>query len=380
MDRLFRSAKSAKSAVKTHMKTFQERSMLVRFSGGIGFSSRKKDKKVAKEVARSKGTADEDIDVLKRLLPKGSLDAWENAINAARDAHEEATRPWKDDGYRILKSENFTSYTDMMRKHRALCEAQRDQFAQLYPSYCESAPGRLNGLYDPKDFKPIETLLKKFKFKLDWLPVAVGDDFRCDIANDQMAEELATIKRQLDSESRAAALRPFLDPSARREERLSDPDAVFRDTLVSNITEMLRLTPEGDPDLDVLITRIKDLVRHDPQVLRESPSTRQATAAKANEILASMSGYLGAADTPAAPPLELPAPEPETETILPNFDQVANVTLQLDGETAKFVPLPLPMPTPPPPAPLAPGAPASPPAPAIPAWRHALRCTTKTLL
>ena len=132
---------------------------------------------------------------------------------------------------------------------------------------------------------------------MDVKPAPTGEDFRVDLAD----EDLAEIRQQIDLDSRANLLRPLLDPVRRMVERLSESDAVFRDTLVTNITDILKLTPDGDPAIDAVIARVKDLVRHDPEVLRQSPSVRQATAQKANEILATMTGYLGVGDAPAAP-------------------------------------------------------------------------------
>ena len=349
------------------MKTFQQKSMLVRFSSGIGFSCRKKDKKVSKEVAQSKDADEASVDVFKRLLPKGALDAWQTAIETAREAHDKLTLPWRDDGYRILRSDKFMEHSDAMRKHRALVEAERDTFIAAYPGYCEKAPDRLSQMYDPKDFPPVEKLTKRFKFKIDVLPVPDGDDFRVDLAD----EDLAEIRQQIDLDARANTLRPLVEPVRRMIERLKDPEATFRNTLVTNITDIIKLVPDGDPAIDALITRVKELVRHDPEVLRQSPSVRQATAAKANEILATMSGYLNG-DAQAAPPLELPPLEPE-----PLLEAVLNtISEPLSGA---LVSRPVVIPTPPilpsfVPVPLPASKPAAP-------WRRALtRCTTATLL
>ena len=145
-------------------------------------------------------------------------------------------------------------------------------------------------------------------------------------------------------------------------ERLKDPEATFRNTLVTNITDIIKLVPDGDPAIDALITRVKELVRHDPEVLRQSPSVRQATAAKANEILATMSGYL-TGDAPAAPPLELPPLEPEP-LLEAGLNTISSpVVIPPPPVLPSIVPVPFPA-----------SKPAAP-------WRRALtRCTTATLL
>jgi hypothetical protein len=191
------------------------------------------------------------------------------------------------------------------------------------------------------------------------LPVPDGDDFRVDLAD----EDLAEIRQQIDLDARANTLRPLVEPVRRMIERLKDPEATFRNTLVTNITDIIKLVPDGDPAIDALITRVKELVRHDPEVLRQSPSVRQATAAKANEILATMSGYL-TGDAPAAPPLELPPLEPEPLSEPLSGPVVSSpVVIPPPPVLPSIVPVPFPA-----------SKPAAP-------WRRALtRCTTATLL
>ncbi len=287
--------------------------MLVRFSSGVGFSCRKRDKKVTREVAESKETTEDSVDVFKRLLPKGALDPWQEAIEAARKVHDDMTLPWRDDGYRLLRSDKFLAHSEAMRKQRALVEAERDRFIEAYPGYCRNAPDRLKQMYEARDFPSVEKLTKRFKFKVDVMPVPDGADFRVDLAD----EHLAAIRLQIDADTRANTLRPLLEPLSRMVERLAKPEQVFRDTLVTNIQDILKLIPEGDPEIDRLIERVKELTRHDAQVLRDSKSTRQATAVKANEILATMSGYFSGDATPPAAPLEMPEPEPQTAVLLP---------------------------------------------------------------
>jgi hypothetical protein len=94
----------------------------------------------------------------------------------------------------------------------------------------------------------------------------------------------------------------------------------------------------------------------------------QATAAKANEILATMSGYL-TGDAPAAPPLELPPLEPEplleaaSSEPLSSPVVISPVVIPPPPVLPSIVPVPFPA-----------SKPAAP-------WRRALtRCTTATLL
>ena len=70
--------------------------------------------------------------------------------------------------------------------------------------------------------------------------------------------------------------------------KLRDPKAIFRDTLVSNLTEILALVPDlnlaDDPQIADLARQAGDLVEHDAATLRDDPIARANTASRADEI------------------------------------------------------------------------------------------------
>jgi hypothetical protein len=79
-------------------------------------------------------------------------------------------------------------------------------------------------------------------------------------------------------------------------ERLSDPEKIFRDSLVENVVELVDLLPRlnltGDSRLeDMRQVVAKKLTRHDPQTLRENQHVRKETAKAAEDILQAMAGY-----------------------------------------------------------------------------------------
>ncbi len=79
-------------------------------------------------------------------------------------------------------------------------------------------------------------------------------------------------------------------------ERLAQPDAIFRDTLIGNADEVCdvlqRLNVTNDPDLESMRVRVKkELTRYTPDTLRDVPSHRQQTADRAADILKTMEGF-----------------------------------------------------------------------------------------
>lgn len=80
-------------------------------------------------------------------------------------------------------------------------------------------------------------------------------------------------------------------------ERLHDPKAIFRDTLVSNIVDLVNLLPAlnvaEDPDLESMRSRVESILAGlKAEDLREDKALRQETAKDAESILRDMQAYM----------------------------------------------------------------------------------------
>ena len=69
---------------------------------------------------------------------------------------------------------------------------------------------------------------------------------------------------------------------------MRDPKGIFRDSLVSNLAEVLALVPDlnlaDDAQIAELARQAGDLVEHDASTLRDDPIARANTASRADEI------------------------------------------------------------------------------------------------
>jgi hypothetical protein len=307
------------------MSTIHSRAMLVSLSIGM-FSPRKTDKSITREVIHQHQASDSAGKFVKQILPEEALEAIKQVQNSARTYHYENTCPWTDEGARILPSVHYMDYVDKMRGFRNKFEAQRDVFLENYDKFKETARLRLAGMFKEDDYPDIESVKGKFTFKTDFLPFPTAADFRVDIAE----EEMSALKQQMESriaEASSAARRDLWlrleTPLKAMAERLSDPDAIFRDTLVTNLKDIVSLIPKlnvtGDQDLERIRRDVQQLTATSADTLRKSPSTRRQTAARANDILATMSGYL-CGNEPATAPIELPPEQPVADLIPPPLD------------------------------------------------------------
>jgi len=92
--------------------------------------------------------------------------------------------------------------------------------------------------------------------------------------------------------------RRLAEVTKRFAETLSNPDAIFRDSLVENAVELVNLLPRlnvaNDPELEKIRKEVsKKLASQDAENLRNAPKVRQKAADDAQAILDKMSGFLG---------------------------------------------------------------------------------------
>ncbi len=287
------------------------------------FSPRKTDKKVTKEVIDQNSAGEKAGKFVKALLPEEALESLKKLQSEARQYHYENSLAWTDEGARILPSTHYMEYVDKMRGFSRRFEDEVDKFMASYDDFVERARIQLNRMFDAGDYP--DWLGQRVFICSDFLPFPDGSDFRLDIAD----EELAHLRQQTDQrvqEASDAARRDLwlrlLTPLKAMAERLNLPESadgkgpVFRDTLVGNISDIVKLIPAlnvtGDADLEKIRCLVQDqLTKHTPETLRKSRSARRETAAAANAILATMSGYLPEDAAPSMPALEVVAePEP----------------------------------------------------------------------
>ncbi len=136
-------------------------------------------------------------------------------------------------------------------------------------------------------------------FEPEFAPVPDGGDLRIELQKEGMAALQAAIESRVEkaeANAKADVARRLSEPLAAIVNRLSEPDAVFRDSLLGNLREICDLLPAlnitGDPTLEAARKRIRaELYHTDADLCRENAAVRGATARKAQEILDTMTGY-----------------------------------------------------------------------------------------
>lgn len=274
--------------------------MIVRLSISQ-WTARKFDKSVTKRVASDYSVDDTVGRYNKVLIAKEAIQSVTRAASAARAFHYENTLPWDDGGGRILPSENFNTYSKEMRKLKDQFDQAVREFLGNYDEYREAARSKLGGMFNPADYPGSSEIAGKFQFSTDIEPVPNSGDFRVNI----QSKEAANIKKQLDQRVEERVQEATKDLYVRLNtvvgrlaDKLADKDAIFRDSLIDNIAELVNLLPKlnvaADPNLESLRKETKKkLGALEPDTLRKDVVARDKAVDDAKAILDKMSAYIG---------------------------------------------------------------------------------------
>ena len=264
------------------------------------WSGAKFDRKVTEETNTAHGAASDAGRYNKKLLPSGdnSFKKLTSHIAAVRVLHAAQTLAWSDDGWRLLPVANYQRYTDKLRDAKHVYDSLLADFLADYPQLRQDARVKLNGMYRDDDYP--DDVAAKYDFAIEYSPVPSGGDFRVELSQaeiDVIATRTESRVKTAFEDAHRDAVKRLYKCVASIHERLASPDAIFRDSLINNATELCdvltRLNISGDANLETLRKQTDALATVQPATLRNDTVTRIQTANAAQGILDSMMSVYG---------------------------------------------------------------------------------------
>lgn len=283
------------------------------------WTGRKFDREITDNVNEDLDASDDTGRYNKLLVPASAMQPVQKAVTRARQKHERLTQPWLQKGARLLSNALYLEYAEAMKERREEFESEVRKFLALYPTLKERRRAEMGRAFREDDYPTVERLTDRFRFRINFLPCP-ADDFRLGIAKEH-AEEM---RKQIEASLRLAVDEAMADPINRVIEtvgcmaaklkaykpavKAKDGDgkmvtvekaeSVFRDSLVDNVRELVRLLPAfnltGSDGLDRLTADIESkLCAHDADALRGDAEARATVAAEAEAIMAEAKDLLG---------------------------------------------------------------------------------------
>lgn len=262
------------------------------------WGARKFDKQATNTIETTYTTKGKVGNYSKKLLPHAKeLDDIARLDGGIRAYFYEQTLPWLQDGSRILKSTNYLSFT---REFHAMKEKRNtlvESFIAQYPYLKGEAMLKLGTLYHEGEYPSVGKLRASYACEISFMPIPDVGDFRTEILD---SEKQAFLKKMAEMEAEAMrdCWQRLHDVVSRAANKLATPDAVFRDSLLENISEMCNLLPRlnvvDDPALETMRQELESYIsKVSAEACRASHGVRNDVATKLADIDSKMSAFMG---------------------------------------------------------------------------------------
>ena len=265
------------------------------------WAGRKLDKSASQKVTLDNRASTGVANVNKKLLGDcAELSAVLKFAANARNAHYAMTMPWSDTGMRLLPTTRYFKYNEAMIALKAEYFSLVDAFLSSYNWEITQAQVKLGDLFNPNEYPSVAALQTKFGFGFTYIPISEAKDWRIDIeasAKEELAAHYQSYYRNQLEAAMADVNGRVRVVAERMSERLDygdkDTKKVFRDTLVSNVLEMVDLMDAcnltGNQTMKDNAQALRDALHGiDADDLREDPRLRRATKKAVDDVIATL--------------------------------------------------------------------------------------------
>jgi hypothetical protein len=207
------------------------------------------------------------------------------------------TMPWLDRGPRLLTTPCFFEFNKQVTGLiNEVEQVALPAFFADYPNMIARAGStdRLGDLFNPDHYPDVETLKTHYSITLKYAPVPDAGDFRVDVGHEALQMLRSSYETYYQDQLKSA----YADVWTRTHEALTnmskrlegEKKQLFRDTLVSNVEDMVALLDQfnitDDPNMRRAKARIEQTLRGvTPEALREDDSYRLDTKRKVDQLL-----------------------------------------------------------------------------------------------
>lgn len=267
----------------------------------------KSDKAAARALAKLKGAKSKAVSAKKKLIESKVHEALQEQSRAIYRYHIAATLPWGNLGQRYLPNVKLIDYINTLgidADRNVLPNSMayefyelKNQFLDDYARAAAAAQEHLGDMFDESQYPSVYELDRKVGIRVDYEFIADPDDHRVKIG-DEAARAMhrqyeGVLKRRMEA-AYADVFERLRKPLVNMSSMLDYSDAKdktgFRDTLVSNITNIVELmrtcNVTNDPTMTNLTNQLRDTLSGvTPDMLRTNVQTRLSTKLKVDQII-----------------------------------------------------------------------------------------------
>jgi len=192
------------SALVSTAPSISSAAMTVDFNASV-WTARKKDHKATAEVEVAHQAEKGVASVSKNLLGDcEELKAVQKFAANTRNVHYSMTMPWSDNGARLLTTQQYFKYHEVMTDLQNEFGRLVDVFLDVYEGKITDAQTALGAMWNGDEYPTRAALEDKFGFRISYVPLPDSGDFRLDIGNEAMAQIKTQYEEHFTSSINAA--------------------------------------------------------------------------------------------------------------------------------------------------------------------------------
>ena len=260
------------------------------------------DSEASREVERANEAEENTVRVIKTLMDFPEYKDFKTIGSKARSFHRDHTMPWLWGGTGILPMDLYDPYKNYMDDNIYEAEKATKVIVERYPERIKLNEKKLAKLYKVIEYPPVNVIASKFIIDYTFYPVGSSDFRSVEGLNDaQKAEFQARAEKQIKDDLEEATktlFERFHKYVHRMYERLENEDKTFRESLISNIEDVIEILPKinitGNPELNKLCRDAKlMLCKYDVEDLRMDLDVRAGVAKNAKQLSDAAALYFG---------------------------------------------------------------------------------------
>lgn len=259
------------------------------------WSGRKYDKAVSNEIALQKQTTTKSGNFNKVLFAgESKFEAIGKYAGNTRTYHYDVTMPWSDSGLRLLTTPMYFDYQKEMT-------GREQEFSRLvadcvsdWDNMIARARDNLKTMFNIEDYPNKDEIANRYRFSIRYSPVPEVGDWRVDVGN----EAVRSLQDSYAEHYQANLNQAYKDVWDRTYQALTSMSTklagnnkqIFRDTLVTNVRDMIDLLDKFNITNDDKMRRAKVKLQDvmlgiTPDALREDDDLRLDTKSKVDSLL-----------------------------------------------------------------------------------------------
>ena len=245
------------------IKLLTQKAMIVTLSISQ-WLARVKDLGVTKKIATDYLAKTDVGTYTKRLISTQGMAKVNVAISIIKHYHESITLPWGR-GQRIIMSSVWPEYSKKMRGYIIELDNAVLELESKFPDLKIDAEDFLGQLYKESDYPDQSSIKSRYDVSITPTPIPTEGDWRITLSEENMEELKEETRKQEEKKienAMAEAWMKIYKPIKHMAEVLSKDKPKIFETLITNITDLVKILPDlnfaEDPKLEEMKKEIED--------------------------------------------------------------------------------------------------------------------------